>query len=479
LDDVREGPVVQEIIISLGSFIRTNPRMFDGILRLRTHYIIIALREEIRRMNNFNEEEAIEHLMQLSPFEFQSLLGTVMSGPSMCEDTTIMIRDRPGGLLMLSQEFDPQRRQSVELPEMFSQQQVKKDDERILISAQSGGYNAGNFARVEINGNVLTANTRGLHVWAIDRADKLVLEHASFDSHISTDESSDFCTFIESLPTGLILVIASKDDFTEHLTKEAIDILKSLGSDKAGSVEYRDSFVLITEKGGKREDAIEAHKASHAGPTDKIEKEFRMLKKDEIDPSDINQDNISHFCPSSHGRWMRRRKNDGALNRAPRHFFPRTWAVLDKCHGFKIGTRVLPRDPTVFEKTPEEFNFALVVEGFLDTLRDPAERQVVAEILMEIYRLEKQHPDFKMLEGEIDLLGLLDDAVSDFWNQRVEKNKEAFEKSPLFENGFDYETHKETARNLFYDLPLDSGSENTTSYVAKSVSKCLGIEYKS
>ena len=31
-EDVREGPVVQEIIIYLGGFIRTMPHMFDGIL---------------------------------------------------------------------------------------------------------------------------------------------------------------------------------------------------------------------------------------------------------------------------------------------------------------------------------------------------------------------------------------------------------------------------------------------------------------
>ncbi|CAO3648284.1 unnamed protein product [Mucor fragilis] len=484
-DDVREGPVVQEIIISLGNFIRSNPRMFDGILRLRTHFIIIALREEISRLNDFNEEEAIEHLMQLSPFELQSLLGTVMSGPGMCEETTIIVRDKPGGFLVLSQDFDPNRQLSTEVPSLTLPPAKKKNNaeskeiettdkkDTIVIRAQSGGYNAGNFARAEINGNVLAANTRGLHVWAIDRLEKLVLEHASFDTHISSDESEDLVQFIRNLDSGLIVVMASKDDFTEHLTREAVDALKSLGAQKIDDVKYRDSYVLIAEKNGNR--TIEAHKAAKDGPTDLIEEEFAMLKKHDISPSDINDSNISHFCPSSDGRWLRRRKNDGALNRAPKHFFSRTWKVLDKCCGLVIGSHCLPRDPTVFEKTPEEFNFAVAVEGFLGTLRDPAERQVAVELLTQIYEMQKAKPEFQFIEQNIDILAIMDAAIADFWNTWVEKNKETFEKSPMFEHGFDYNTHKDMAHGLFYDLPVDRAEESTATYLRKSISNALHI----
>jgi phosphorylase kinase alpha/beta subunit len=485
LDDVREGPVVQEIIISLGNFIRTNPNMFDGILRLRTHFIIIALREEISRVNDFNEEEAIEHLMQLSPFELQSLLGTVMSGPGMCEETTIMVRDKPGGFLVLSQEFDPNRQLSTEVPSLKLPPFGNKKDEQelqdiqenkkgsITVRAQSGGYNAGNFARAEINGNVLVANTRGLHVWTIDRHERLLLEHASFDTHISSEESEDLVQFIRSLAPGLIVVMASKDDFTEHLTKDAIESLKSLGAQKIDNVKYRDSYVLIAEKNGNR--AVEAHKPSHEGPTDLVEEEFAMLKKHDIEPTEINDTNISHFCPTSNGRWLRRRKNDGALNRVPSHFFSRTWTVLDNCHGFQISSHYLLRDPTVFEKTPEEFNFALAVEGFLGILRDPAERQLAVEVLTMIYRMQKDKPEIQFIEQNINIPAITDAAIADFWNKWVEKNKETFEKSPLFSNGFDYNSHKDMARGLFYDLPLERREESTSSYLSKSISNTLHI----
>lgn len=483
LDDVREGPVVQEIIISLGNFIRTNPHMFDGILRLRTHFIIIALREEISRVNGFDEEEAIEHLMQLSPFELQSLLGTVMSGPGMCEETTIMVRDKPGGFLVLSQEFDPANRLNndapiLKLPPSKDHVHVDLSEENkkdvITIRAQSGGYNAGNFARAEINGNVLTANTRGLHVWAIDRLEKLVLEHASFDTHFSYDESEELVKFLSNLPSELIIVMASKDDFTEHLSKEAIDTIRALGATKIDQVKYRDSYVLIAEKDGNR--VIEAHKGASEGPTDLVEEEFAILKKHDIKPTEITKENIGHFCPTSNGRWLRRRKNDGALNRVPRHFFPRTWSVLDRCHGLKIGSHHLPRDPTVFEKTPEEFNFALAVEGFLGIFRDPAERQLAVEILILIYRIEKQIGDSRMVEAEIDLPTIMDAAIADFWNQWTEKNRQVFEKSALFQNGFDYHTHKDMARELFYDLPLEGCPDSTSAYLVNSIKNILHFD---
>ncbi|RCI02792.1 hypothetical protein CU098_004590 [Rhizopus stolonifer] len=473
LDDVREGPVVQEIIISLGNFIRTNPHMFDGILRMRTHYIIIALREEISRTNNLDEEEAIEHLMQLSPFELQSLLGSVMSGPGMCEDAEIMIRDKPGGLLVLSKEFDPSRQLATDVPalKMPPSKKNANPENTFVVRVQSGGYKAGNFVRAEINGNVLAANTRGLHVWAIDRVEKLVLEHASFDTHISTEESDELAHFIRRLSSGLVVVMASKDDFTEHLTTNAIESIKSLGAKKIESVKYRDSYVVIAEKGSP-EETIEAHNAD--GPTETLGRQFILLKKDTIAPSEITRHNLGHFFPTSRGRWLRRRKNDGALNRVPADFFPRTWKVLDQCHGLTIGTHCLPRDPTVFEKTPEEFNFALDVETFLSFFRDPAERQLAIEVLTLIYAAQQKNPT-EFMERSVDIPAIMESAIADFWNTWAPKHKETFEKSPLFEQGLDYATNKELAHHLFYDLPLKGASETSSHYLSKSIANLLSL----
>lgn len=39
--------------------------MFTGIIRIRIHFFIIAMREEISRMRACDEEEAVEFLMQV------------------------------------------------------------------------------------------------------------------------------------------------------------------------------------------------------------------------------------------------------------------------------------------------------------------------------------------------------------------------------------------------------------------------------
>lgn len=64
--DPREAPLVQEIITYLGSFVKSEPNLFTGIMRIRTHFFIIAMREEISRMNRCNEEDAIEYLMEVT-----------------------------------------------------------------------------------------------------------------------------------------------------------------------------------------------------------------------------------------------------------------------------------------------------------------------------------------------------------------------------------------------------------------------------
>ncbi|KAI8393300.1 glycosyl hydrolases family 15-domain-containing protein [Radiomyces spectabilis] len=472
-DDVREGPLVQEIIIYLGGFIRSMPRMFDGILRLRTHFIIIALREEISRMNNCNEEEAIEILMQLSPFELQSLLGTILSGPNLCEaNHNILLIDRPGSLLPLGQVFglthvadDKDRTSSTSIPIA-----VDGDDSQIVIKVQAAGYNAGNFARVEVNSYVMEAASRGIHVWAVDVHEKLIIENASFDTHISREESEDFSKFIESLHPGIIVIIAGRDDFTEHLTPDAVEIMEHLGAKKIRNVQYRDSYALIVEKGSH--EALESHKAAADGPTETLEKHITCGEKNK----EITAENAADVFLSAHGRWLRRRKNDGALNRAPTQFFPRTWSVLNKCHGLKIHEHVLPRDPTVYERTPGEFNFALAVEGFLGWFTDPAERQIAVELLNVIYKIEEQNPDVQMVEGMVDIPAIMTQAQHLFWDHWKETNKARLEGSKLFEHGSDYEQHKDLIRKLFYDLPLD-GKESTGVYLAQSAIKMLPAKF--
>lgn len=448
--------MVQEIIIYLGNLIRTQPEMFEGILRLRTHYIIIALREEISRINNSDEEESVEHLMQLSPYELKSLLFTVLSGPHLSHSNNMVIRDRPGGLLMLSttnNDVLPEKENSY-IPLLSN---------TLSIKAQSAGYFAGNFAKVEINGAVMQASSRGIHVWVIDRNENIILERASFDTHISKEESQEFAKFLKWIASGMVIIIASKDEFIENLTKDAITALEQLGSSKINDVEYRDSYVFIGEKGDPA-NILEAHQQSKEGPTELLEKTFKLASKLEDSDDMITKENVYNFFPNSNGRWLRRRKNDGALNRVPSsNFFPQVWSILDNSKGLLIKNHSLPRDPIVLEKTPEEFNFALAVESFLGWFADPAERQVAVETLSILYNGHYTNM------GWLDLPVILDRAVESFWNKWVGLNNTCVKRGgDLFAKGDRYEMHVELARKLFFDLPLD-GTESTSTYIKSSL----------
>lgn len=435
--------------------------MFEGILRLRTHYIIIALREEISRVNHSDEEEAVEHLMQLSPFELKSLLSTVLSGPSLCHTNSnnIVVRDRPGGFLMLS---------TSELNKEVAENNnsyipLLSEEKAIDIKAQSGGYFSGNFAQVEINGTVMEANSRGIHVWGIDRKEHIILERASFDTHISEEESQEFTKFLNWLNTGMIVIIASKDDFIEHLTEDAVFTLEQMGSTKIRQVQYRDSYVFIGEK-GDREGVVEAHQLSTDGPTEKIEKVINLEctiqaeAKDNKNDVEITHDNIRNYFPSASGRWLRRRKNDGALNRVPSNFFPQVWTILNHSEGLVIKNHVLPRDPIVLEKTPEEFNFAIAVESFLGWFTDPAERQVAVEVLSVIYKNNIKS------NAMFDLPLIINHAIQAFWNKWIHKNK----LEHISGKSSEYDQNVNLASKLFFDLPLE-GTESTCTYIKSSL----------
>ncbi|OAD77179.1 hypothetical protein PHYBLDRAFT_32569 [Phycomyces blakesleeanus NRRL 1555(-)] len=281
-EDVREGPLVQEILIYLGSFIRTQPDMFDGILRLRTHHIIIALREEVRPISR------------------------------------------------------PERR-------------------RLSIAS------------------------------------------------LQAPESSS------SIP------IPVQEDV----------IVKRINTT--------------------------------------------------VDTSNITEDNINSCFPNSNGKWHHRRKNDGALNRVPPHFFPDTWKLLDRSQGLKIHEHRLLRDPTVLEMTAEEFNFALAVEGFLGWYADPAERQIAVETLTVMAKVQQRNPEMKTMEAMIDLPLIMNTAIRIFWEKWVYSNHR-LHKCPLLSQGPEYDRHRELAGKLFYDLP-QQGTESTFSYLARAILKTLPFEF--
>ncbi|KAF9358964.1 hypothetical protein BGX26_000506 [Mortierella sp. AD094] len=502
-DDVREGPVVQEVLIYLGSFIRADPAMFEGIMRLRTHFLIIALREEISRLNSCDETEAVEHLMQLSPFEVKSLLGTVLSGPTLSANATnMLLRNQSSGRISptmsgrrpsssASQAGDggdssvfasiassggPTSLGTVPIPNMG------KNSNTVTIKVQSGGYHSGSFSKILINESTMSVSSRGINMVVIDPVQGVLIESVSFDTHISEDESDDLARLVDWLQPGMIVICSTKDDCFEHLTSAARLALKQLGSERMVDLKYRDSWCMIGEKGAEPGTAMEAHKALTDGPTPVVEKTIDLNQyKAKVGVEGSSRSAIAAFVPNSSGRWLRRRKNDGALNRVPDKFYTRVWHILSRSAGFRIESHVLPRDPIISEKTPEEFNFALAVENFLGVILDPAERQIAVETLMVIAKIEDRNPGMEVQPEVIDLPAIMREAISKFWTkwvvngpggrgQGIPGGGLVGPKPGLEEVGFEH--HEGLARGMFYDLPQE-GKEGSFAYLARAALKLL------
>ncbi|MGF1515087.1 MAG: glycoside hydrolase family 15 protein [Elainellaceae cyanobacterium] len=125
-EDVRERPLTQEILIYLSILIKTNPELFDGLLTLRTGYLILLLTDELSQEKGGSQDEAFELLAQMSPFEVKQRLQHVLEGYSTL-----------GQSLARHESLQVKRRQDIQwaLPE------------KIVFEAVSGGPFGGSWWR--------------------------------------------------------------------------------------------------------------------------------------------------------------------------------------------------------------------------------------------------------------------------------------------------------------------------------------------
>src|SRR5919199_68632 len=123
------------------------------------------------------------------------------------------------------------------------------------LKVESAGADAGNFARISINGAEIGFGnyTRGLNVAVFDQATGKLLNKASFDI-FPGGNAQKVAEFIKNVPNGQIVALAVKDEafynllYPERQT-QALEALKSIGSDKFEQLQYRGSWALIGQKG--------------------------------------------------------------------------------------------------------------------------------------------------------------------------------------------------------------------------------------
>lgn len=77
-DNTAEKALTQEIILHLGSLIRTNPEFFENTLTLRTWYFVQLLVGQISRQTGMSVDDSYEFLLGLAPHEIYNRLHTVL-----------------------------------------------------------------------------------------------------------------------------------------------------------------------------------------------------------------------------------------------------------------------------------------------------------------------------------------------------------------------------------------------------------------
>uniref|UniRef100_A0A1L8E243 Phosphorylase b kinase regulatory subunit n=1 Tax=Nyssomyia neivai TaxID=330878 RepID=A0A1L8E243_9DIPT len=207
-------------------------------------------------------------------------------------------------------------------------------------------------------------------------------------------------------------------------------------------------------------------------------KSSRVSKKSQIGlgDNDNNDDGMTDI-DDRQGQWLRRRRLDGALNRVPRDFYSRVWAVLERCQGLAIEGRILPQTLTQ-EMTPGELKFALEVETALNTIPQPEYRQLVVEALM-VLTLVTEHNMVHNLGGVIYVEHLVHTANQIFLDDqrkvlgdatlccaKSKDIKETTAQGMLLCGGAAY-----ICQHLYDSAP--SGSYGTMVYIAKAVATVL------
>lgn len=153
-------------------------------------------------------------------------------------------------------------------------------------------------------------------------------------------------------------------------------------------------------------------------------KSARVSKKSQIGGFlAVDSDSEDTGDSERQGQWLRRRRLDGALNRVPRHFYPRVWSVLEKCHGLDIAGKVLLPNLTQ-EMTPGELKFALAVETVLNSIPQPEYRQLIVEALM-VLTLVSEYNVATSLGGVIQVEQLVHTANSLFLEDQKNCNGDA------------------------------------------------------
>eukprot|EP01041_Mallomonas_annulata_P000210 gene210-379_t len=138
------------------------------------------------------------------------------------------------------------------LSELFSSPLMPAAESRaadeIEVTAAGLDDAGGSFCRLLVRGQNYGTHSRGFNLVALN--DQLVPEEArNFDTFESSNASERMADFIDGIPDGGVVLVATMDSATVQLTARGIAALGSIGAEHIERLQTRGSFVMVGHKG--------------------------------------------------------------------------------------------------------------------------------------------------------------------------------------------------------------------------------------
>ncbi|XP_078682690.1 phosphorylase b kinase regulatory subunit alpha, skeletal muscle isoform-like isoform X3 [Branchiostoma floridae x Branchiostoma belcheri] len=260
------------------------------------------------------------------------------------------------------------------------------------------------------------------------------------------------------------------EEASEHLMSLSPFDLKTLLHHILSGKEFG---VGEVERGGGKSLSIRKMEKEEVTGMSRLRKQVTMSKDMIIEHNDKlrkghEEDLEQSMQVDRQGQWLRRRRLDGALNRVPVDFYTKIWNVLKWCQGLSIEGQILSSS-VIKEMTPGELNFALRVEGILNSIPQPEYRQLMVEAMM-VLALVVDTDYKRSLRGII----MVDKLVSDANGMFVAELKSIF-KDEVDSNTVEFKTGAANICTDFYDS-APSGRFGTMVYMSKAVAQTLDCE---
>ncbi|XP_056416885.1 protein FAM3B [Hyla sarda] len=137
----------------------------------------------------------------------------------------------------------------------------------VVYRVRSGGGN-GIQPDICLEDEILLGGTkkngrRGMNIGVVNRETMKVTDTQSFDMY-EGEHSKPMVEFINKIPSGSIILIASFDDAVTKLSEEAKKVFEGLGSKEIRNLKFRSQWVFLAVKGGTVPENIEREKIIHS-----------------------------------------------------------------------------------------------------------------------------------------------------------------------------------------------------------------------